>query len=249
MKIPDLLPGAEPFFFRGGATGCLVLHGYTASPQEMRGLGEHLAAQGHTVYGPRLAHHGTQPADMNRARWRDWYFSALDGYHVLRTQCEQVVVIGLSMGAAIALMLASQQPVAAVVAMGTSIYMDFGWQVRFARLVSYVYPYITKPPLSGDPPWDVRVDYRVRPLRSLAEFADYMPAVDAILPQVGVPVLLMHAKNDELVPPENMGLIYDRLGSADKKKVWIEDSDHVITEDREKERVWAIVAEFVQAQV
>jgi esterase/lipase len=54
-----IMPGAEPFFFRGGAVGCLVLHGWTGSTQEVRALGAHLATQGYTVFGPRLTHHGT----------------------------------------------------------------------------------------------------------------------------------------------------------------------------------------------
>ena len=40
------MPGAEPFYFKGTAAGCLLLHGFTATPQELRGLGEHLAARG-----------------------------------------------------------------------------------------------------------------------------------------------------------------------------------------------------------
>lgn len=37
-----LVPGGEPFFFPGGSTGCLLLHGFTVMPQEMLWLGEDL---------------------------------------------------------------------------------------------------------------------------------------------------------------------------------------------------------------
>ena len=57
--------GAEPFFYPGNETGCLLIHGFTASPQEMRGLGVHLAEQGYSVLGIRLFGHGTQENDMN----------------------------------------------------------------------------------------------------------------------------------------------------------------------------------------
>ena len=59
-----LLPGGEPFFLPGGSTGCLLIHGFTASPQEMRRLGEHLAGEGHTVLGLRLPGHASTPPDM-----------------------------------------------------------------------------------------------------------------------------------------------------------------------------------------
>src|SRR3990172_3152864 len=106
-----LLPTTEPFFFRGGPVGCLLIHGFTSTPKEMRWLGEYLAGQGHTVYGVRLAHHATQPADMNRSRWHDWFYSAVDGWHILRDQCERVFPIGLSMGGVTALKLAAEYPV------------------------------------------------------------------------------------------------------------------------------------------
>jgi carboxylesterase len=101
--MPDLMPGAEPFFFRGDSIGALLIHGFTGAPKEMSLLGEALAAEGHTVLGVRLPQHGTSAADMFRSDWRDWYAAALDGYHLLRAQCEIVFLMGLSMGGAIAL--------------------------------------------------------------------------------------------------------------------------------------------------
>lgn len=54
-----VMPEAEPFFFEGNRIGVLVQHGFTGTTQSMRGIGEVFANQGYTVYGPRLAGHGT----------------------------------------------------------------------------------------------------------------------------------------------------------------------------------------------
>ena len=46
MEDALIVPGAEPFFFGvppGDRVGCLLLHGFTAMPEEMRWLGESLA--------------------------------------------------------------------------------------------------------------------------------------------------------------------------------------------------------------
>ncbi len=51
VKIMD---GAEPFFFPAGKTGCLLIHGITASPQQFRAMGEYLASQGITTLGVLL---------------------------------------------------------------------------------------------------------------------------------------------------------------------------------------------------
>jgi carboxylesterase len=90
--------------------GALLIHGFTGTPREMRPLGEALAGAGLTVLGVRLAHHATQPRDMFRSHWRDWYASVLDGYYLLRDQCETVFVMGLSAGGTLALYLAAHRP-------------------------------------------------------------------------------------------------------------------------------------------
>lgn len=41
----------NPFFFEGGPTGSLSIHGFSGSPPEMRPMGEYLAQKGLTVRG------------------------------------------------------------------------------------------------------------------------------------------------------------------------------------------------------
>ena len=64
MTEVGVMPGAEPFSAPGGPHGALVLHGFTGSPQSMRGVAQALAAAGFAVELPRF------PA-MAR-RWRTW---------------------------------------------------------------------------------------------------------------------------------------------------------------------------------
>ncbi len=58
----DLLPDGVPFLLPGGSTGCVLVHGFTAMPGEMRWLGEDLASRGNTVVGIRLPGHGAAMA-------------------------------------------------------------------------------------------------------------------------------------------------------------------------------------------
>ena len=113
--------GAEPFFYPGSDVGCLLIHGFTASPQEVSGLGRWLAAAGLTVNGVLLAGHGTTPSDLNETTWRDWYASVETGYWRLAAHCRSVFVLGLSLGGALSLHLAAHRPVAGVVAMAAPL--------------------------------------------------------------------------------------------------------------------------------
>lgn len=55
----QLFPSAEPFFFPGGRACCLLVHGFTGTPEEMLPLGEFLASAG--IPGVRLAVQATTP--------------------------------------------------------------------------------------------------------------------------------------------------------------------------------------------
>ena len=115
----SIIPSAEPFFFPGGSTGVLLVHGFTGAPKEMRWMGEYLAQKGFSVLGVRLAGHATQPEDILRVHWQDWLTSVEDGYHLLKGVASNIVIGGLSLGGVLSLIFASRFEVAGVIAMST----------------------------------------------------------------------------------------------------------------------------------
>ncbi|HVM98139.1 MAG TPA: alpha/beta fold hydrolase, partial [Candidatus Acidoferrales bacterium] len=96
-----------PFLLPAGSSGALLLHGLSATPEEMRFLGDHLHARGHSVNAVRLAGHGTSVDDLERCRWQDWYASARQGLSTLQQHASHITVVGLSMGALLAVQLAA----------------------------------------------------------------------------------------------------------------------------------------------
>ena len=124
----------DPFFFEGGATGCLLIHGFSGSPPEMRPMGEYLAEKGLTVLGVRLAGHGVTPEDMASTRWRDWVGSAKEGLQELQVRCELVFVAGLSMGGLITLHLSAHHPLAGIIVMSAPAYVA-DWRFHALPLV------------------------------------------------------------------------------------------------------------------
>ncbi len=106
----DLIPGAEPWSHQGGPAGALVLHGFTGNPGSMRGVAEALADAGFTVDLPLLPGHGTKIDDMIPTGFADWSAHAEARYQDLASRCEQVVVVGLSMGGALTAWLGASTP-------------------------------------------------------------------------------------------------------------------------------------------
>ncbi|MCA1553461.1 MAG: alpha/beta fold hydrolase, partial [Chloroflexi bacterium] len=179
MSGYPLLRGAEPFHFQGTHIGCLLIHGFTGSPWEMRWLGEQLAADGHSVRGIRLAGHGTCPEDMRSTRWHDWYATVLDGYRELRAQCEQVVVIGLSLGGALALHLAAHETVDALVVMATPLHIR-DWRLTAFRPFQRFIPYwrMSDVELQDEAARDASIGYDRMPTICLVSMLDFFKQVE-----------------------------------------------------------------------
>ncbi len=239
--------GAEPFFFPGGETGCLLIHGFTGTPNEMRGLGEFLAAQGFTVKGVRLAGHGTSPLDMEKTTWEDWFASVVEGYRELQSVAHKVFPIGLSLGAALALHLAVHHEVEGVVALSAPAFIRDP-RLFFLPILKPFIRFVRKgPPDFLDPTVPQRhLDYPVYPTRSIEQLLRFLAHLRGELPLVRVPVLFIHSRTDRSVPLENPLYLIQHIGSAEKSIVWIERSGHVITEDIAREEVFSACLDFIR---
>ncbi len=58
-----ILPGGGAYWFEGNDVGCLLVHGFTGTPQNVRPLADYLARRGLAVSAPRMPGHGTTVAD------------------------------------------------------------------------------------------------------------------------------------------------------------------------------------------
>lgn len=257
---PDIMPGAEPFYYPGGRVGCLCLHGLTASPAEVSWLGQDLAAHGLTVYGPRLAGHGTTDhRNLARQRWQDWYGSALDGYHLLRATCDQVFVAGLSMGGLLTLMLGATVPVAGLVVMAAPLTLANIDRLARARWIKYGRPYMHFPDDTDFPqrlsveqerrgdPVRGRVRYDTWATQALEELYNLMVAVEGELPRITAPALLLYSEGDETVSPVSQQIVSDRIGSEDVRCVTFTRSGHILTQDADYPAVLEQTTAFIDA--
>jgi carboxylesterase len=254
--MPQIIPTAEPFFFPGrGANvkiGCLLTHGFTGTPKEMRWLGEYLNQLGLTICGIRLNGHATKPEDMIRSRWQDWLLSLEDGYNLLRSCTDQIFLIGLSMGGVLSLTMAGRVPVQGVVALSTPYKLPDDPRLKYVKLLSWFFPYLPKG--KGEPGADwfdkaafkQHVAYPENPLRSVAELNELLDMMRKSLPRVTAPVLLICSRDDHYIFEGSLDAIYNDLGCTDKQKISIEGSSHVITEDPKREVVFKATADFIK---
>jgi carboxylesterase len=242
-----LLPGAEPFHHSGGPVGALLCHGFTGTPQSMRPWAEHLAAAGLSVALPRLPGHGTRWQDANLTTWDDWYSCVEREFLTLRERCDQVFVMGLSMGGGLALRLAERNgsAVAGLVVVNPSV-MSLDPRLK---LLPILHRFIPSFPAIGD---DIRkrgvreLAYDRNPLRALESLRQAWPVLQADLPRVTQPLLLLRSYTDHVVEPASSAMVLARVSSRDVTEIVLHDSYHVATLDHDAPRIFAASVEFVR---
>ncbi|MEW2549183.1 alpha/beta fold hydrolase [Streptomyces sp. NPDC047002] len=241
-----VLPGAEPFRHAGGDVGVLLCHGFTGSPRSLRPWAEYLAGRGLTVSLPLLPGHGTRWQDMQPTGWRDWYAGVDQALGELREECGQVFVFGLSMGGALALRLAAKRAkdVSGLVLVNPAVRMH-GLAPYALPLLRHVLP--SAKGLANDIARDGvdEIGYDRVPLRAAHSMRQLFALVDGALPQVTQPLLLLHSKQDHVVPPWDAERVLSRVSSADVREVVLEQSYHVATLDHDAERIFEESAAFV----
>ena len=88
----------------------LLLHGFPGTPAELRPLAEFLLARGFEVRAPLLPGFGAGMAALGRTRWRDWVGAAQTAWDDLSGGAEETLLLGFSMGGAVALNVAARTP-------------------------------------------------------------------------------------------------------------------------------------------
>jgi len=247
------------FFFEGGRSGVLLIHGLTGTPTEMRLLGKGLNRAGFTVHGMQLAGHCGNAEDLLATGWHDWYASVEKAADEMLDKVDHLFVGGLSMGALLALKLAAEQPdrIAGVGVYGATFRYD-GWSIPWLARLSFLLPLLKKLGIGRNrsfmeqPPYGIR-DERLRaqistamlggdsaaaglpgnPWYSLAEMHELAADVRRQLPQVTAPCLVAHASEDDVASLKNARLVM-RGVSAPTELLLLEDSYHMITIDKER---------------
>ncbi len=242
------MPGAEPFFFEAGDSGCLLIHGISGSPQVFRAMGEKLAAQGISALGVRLKGHATKVEDMHNCSYQDWVESAAEELARLGEKCSKLFCVGLSMGGVISLRLARLHPqkVKGVVTI-CSPYKLRALKFKAVPLAKYFLKQIATGPKSINDPEADEINYSSHSLPAVHQLIKLTAVVRADLPQIKQPALVFGAKDDWVVDQRDPGLFFEQIGSEKKELIWLENSQHVAPLDYDKDIMLEKIVSFIRS--
>lgn len=230
-----------------GPVGCFLIHGFAGSTYELQGLAEFLAGNGYRVTAKLLAGHGTTIKECNLTRAEDWLQEVEFHFTEFALLCETTFVIGLSMGAGLALHLATLFPMSGVVAMSSAFILNSSKLRWYLPLVATFVPSIPKDRTNSgkdvlQPPYYGYSHYPLKGLKAMLKLNRY---IRAELPNVMLPTLVMHSRSDSNAPFENAALVFNGISSADKTLIAYDHSGHVLPDGTEKEKVWEDILGFL----
>jgi carboxylesterase len=189
----------------------------------------HLSSAHHTAFAPTLPGHGSSPDDLTGIEWTDWLDAA--------REWDADVVVGQSMGAGLALALAAEGRVRAVVVINPlapdpDAVDGLEWRQSRGHLVIQVGPSSV-----GE------VAYESLPIGSLLAMHTGLLSLD--LSTVTVPVLVVTSANDDVVDPASSDVVAAALGGP-VERLRLPNSGHVASLDVDRDALGYTVVDFVE---
>lgn len=249
--------------------GCLILHGFMGSPVSSRDMAKHIAEEGITVHCPLLPGHGNLPQKIHNLSYKDWLAEVDEGYEYLNQHCDQIFIIGHSMGAPLSAYLADKHPDVCGLVLLAPLYKVPDWRINLTAIGRYFMPWIY--PLKHkaidrdifvgrvtdfDPTINVEdpalQDWLVEATRIPVDGTDEMRKMAVIgrklWPKIHQPVIIFQGGHDPAVSPGNTEKLFQQLSTADKEMKFFPQVGHELMRPVEPihVKVWQKIDEFIE---
>lgn len=258
---------AKDIHLDGGTHCLLMLHGLGSGPLELIRLAQEARSDGFTVLIPSIDGYcfGSE-----LKTWPEWMAQVQSCYWSARERHETVSVVGLSMGATLAMCLAENERPDACVFLASALAYD-GWAIpwyrgllRWAHWIPFHHRYVYR---ESEPFGVKNVLTRAMvkralelnhlsvvggPTLSLGQLRQGQALIDQVLAHLSdieTPALFIHAIDDESVHIRHAEAAYRRIESSDKIFLYLGDSYHMITADNERETVHSQTLGFVKSRI
>ncbi len=216
----------------------LILHGWSATPQQTLHLGKELNNHGYNVRAPLLSGHGTNPKDLIGVNWKEWLDQTEKELIALKKDYKEVSIIGFSLGASLAILLANKHIVYKTVVISLPLVFRYHhFSKTLASLLSIKNINLKKKYnhySEIEKKWIYKYEeaYREMPTKSVNEpFRIAKYAGEALKNKVNSKLLVIASNNDPILSKKNSYQFISKIQSKEKKLTMFNSKLHLPTSD------------------
>ncbi|HWL25923.1 MAG TPA: alpha/beta fold hydrolase [Ureibacillus sp.] len=236
----------KDIYLKGTKEAILLLHSFTSSAKEMRGLANYLHDVGYSCYAPNYKGHGETPEKLFQSSVEESWQTAVEAIRFLQNEGhEKVVVIGQSLGGVIALRLANHIACKAIVVISAPI-KERPIESLENRVRHFSKRYYRIQGKSEDWIEDYIFQHFPRPVEKIRALQQFILNTEPLLPKINQPILLCKGGLDDQVFLDSIDWIERTVQSEFIKKITYPDSGHLITLDKDRERLYQDVLLFMK---
>ena len=267
MSISD--QSSPTLLLQGGESCILMLHGLGANEMELQRLAKDLHGSGFSVMVACIEGYTHDTPSQN---WSVWVDQVLAQIWELEKKYTTVSVVGLSMGAVLAMVAAQRhpRPLAGLVLLSAALAYD-GWSMpwyRFLLNFSNWLPFVNSYRMKESEPYGVKNEEMRASIKAALKSKDITESgvgeirfdlikqgqllireARANAHLIDCPTLVVHAVDDEVVHIRNAEWVYRKINSEEKEIIYLGDSYHMITIDNERETVSQETTRFLKKSV
>jgi carboxylesterase len=222
---------------------CVLVHGFTGSPEEVEPLARALRSAGYDVVIPVLYGHCGSKDDLKQATASAW-IQSVQPIVMAAVKTQPVHLIGFSMGAMVSAIIANKFPVSTLTMLSPAVYY-VGPKQMFRQIANVIKETWDKGG-AGQSYLRQRIEkISQTPLQSVKQFRRLIQIGKTALPKVNIPICIIQGENDEIVEPRGADFVFSSVASTDKELHYLPKCDHMICHSVESDQVNDWVLNFL----
>ncbi len=242
--------------------GVLLIHGFGGNISEVRPMADFLAKRGFKTLCPKLDGHTGNRKDFAQSRYKGWIKSAEIGFKELKSECEEIIIVGFSMGGLIGVNLAAKHKVIALGTLSTPIYCLNSKRILgnikgdvlkfFKGLCNKASDKNTYEQNSRQQKNGQRGNVnsylqaiRVTPISAFLSFTKLLRLTKPLFGKINCPIFIAQGLKDDAVSKESAEYIYNSVSSKKKRIKYYENSSHMICSDIDSRKVFSDFKAFI----
>lgn len=253
-----IIEGAEPIklIHNNSNQAALLIHGYIGAPSDYGRLPKMIFEQGYDVYVPLLPGHGTNPRDFSKVTADLLEQFVKDELSRLRSDYDEVVLIGFSMGGALSVLASQHVDVDRLVLLAPYFSVKHEWyyllpaeilQKLFQNIIPYTYRPMAFKQIRNREMAGFIKDYRYVSLKGSGAAIELAKRARSDSHRFKQPTLVIHSQFDKAADYlKAKKIVQHHKDSENIEFITVNNSNHLLMWDYDRAEIEQHILKFLK---